>query len=642
MTNRALHSVILATIVVVLLVQAVNGATLRIVRGNDQITIDNDVPFLQLRDAAKATVTKGAEVSHLQADGSVEIVLEKDSKVSHLRADGSSKIVLEKDSVVSHLTLSGNSVLRVSGGSVGCLTLEGNSQAHIRDINIIGGFIVPGVSINGRAIVYTSGVSLHIYANNLAFSEGKLTGNWSSGERFLIWMIECIGPLNGGTYRKPQSLPTQLVAHELPDPSFDCNKAITTAEKIVCADEKLSHLDKQLSQTYKQVLAVSSNVNEVRQSQRNWLIGHRNKCTDKACLEKAYDRRISEIVKGTMTNAKAQAICNTIVGAVNDGTIMKRFESFRAATQKEQKILKESQPDLSNFYVVSRALKINSKGNVRTIGLIQGGGTCSACYIIDIAAKETERYPPDDDKERLRWAGWGECDYFLFVDGEPIIMTGNFGWGESSASLVTWLAPDGAKRALCYLGPSGEIKTNTVHNEDLDLCQAVTAGSVKSLPWPEPVSVAQEKLYEAGIRADSGKGVVMDIDMDGKKEMIALFDYVSSAGCGSFHQWLLELTSDGQSVAKSQLSDILKSKEWGPIKGAPDNDLLFSVKLFLYKEKPYILGRGNQLSAEVVSVWGSQQRVWCEYQLLPQHEIEVFYPIETWPLRVESSTGPTK
>lgn len=464
-----------------------------------------------------------------------------------------------------------------------------------------------------------------------------------SDSRF--WIIERIGSRNNATYQKPQTLPTQLVAHELPGPSFDCNKATTAAEKTVCANEKLARLDKQLSQLYKQVLAASSNMDEVRLSQRNWLIGRRNKCTDKACLETAYASRISEIVKSTkwMTNAKAQAICSTIVGAVNDGTIGKRFQSFQAATQEEQKIWKESQPNLSMLYV-NQTLKINSNGYVRTLGLIQGGGTCGNCDIVDIAAKETALYLPDDEKERFRWAGWGQCDHFLFVDGEPIIVTGNFGWGASSASLVTWLAPDGAKRALCYLGPSGEIKTNTVRNEYSELCQAVTTGSVKSLPWSEPVSVAREKLDEAGIRSDSGNGVVADIDMDGKKETIVLFDYASGAGCGSYHQWLLELTSDKQSVAKSQLSDILKSKEWGPIKGARDNDPLFSVKLFQYKAKPYILGRGNESSAEVVSVWGRQRRIWCEYQLLAQHKIEVFYPVETWPMRVESSmdNGPTK
>lgn len=149
--------------------------------------------------------------------------------------------------------------------------------------------------------------------------------------------------------------------------------------------------------------------------------------------------------------------------------------------------------------------------------------------------------------------------------------------------------------------------------------------------------MAREKLVEAGIRSGSAKAAVTDINMDGKRERIVLFDYASGAGCGSFHQWLRELTPDGQSVAKSPLNNILKSKEWGPIKGARNNDPLFSVKLFQYRGKPYIFGRGNESSAEVASVWEHQKRIWCEYQLLIQHKVEVYYPVETWPTRAVSS-----
>lgn len=117
--------------------------------------------------------------------------------------------------------------------------------------------------------------------------------------------------------------------------------------------------------------------------------------------------------------------------------------------------------------------------------------------------------------------------------------------------------------------------------------------------------------------------------------MIALFNYASGAGCGSYHQWLMELSENTEFVPKTLLNDILRSREWGPIKGARERTPYFSLKLFQYKGKPYIFAQGKRTSAEVVSVWGNKERTWCEYELLPQHKVEVFYPVETWPTATE-------
>ncbi|EKD2720048.1 DUF1311 domain-containing protein [Escherichia coli] len=76
--------------------------------------------------------------------------------------------------------------------------------------------------------------------------------------------------------------------------SFDCNKASSDVEKIICSDHKLDRLDDYLSQNYK--IAMSPDMPEgskskIRESQIAWL-NKRNACTDAQCIEKMYSKQI--------------------------------------------------------------------------------------------------------------------------------------------------------------------------------------------------------------------------------------------------------------------------------------------------------------------------------------------------------------
>ena len=53
--------------------------------------------------------------------------------------------------------------------------------------------------------------------------------------------------------------------------SFDCTKAKTNVEKMICADPELSALDEKLNQVYKEALTKSNNKNKLIQEQREWI-----------------------------------------------------------------------------------------------------------------------------------------------------------------------------------------------------------------------------------------------------------------------------------------------------------------------------------------------------------------------------------
>ena len=79
--------------------------------------------------------------------------------------------------------------------------------------------------------------------------------------------------------------------------SFDCAKAGSAIEKMICASGDVAQLDGALAALYKQTLAAASNTEVVKSQQRDWLRKVRNACATPDCLALAYRQRIDELRK---------------------------------------------------------------------------------------------------------------------------------------------------------------------------------------------------------------------------------------------------------------------------------------------------------------------------------------------------------
>ncbi len=77
--------------------------------------------------------------------------------------------------------------------------------------------------------------------------------------------------------------------------SYDCAKASSRIENVICASTKVSMLDSKLADIYSMVIQQSSNVDAVRLAQRSWLKAVRNQCQDETCLINVYQMRIDAL-----------------------------------------------------------------------------------------------------------------------------------------------------------------------------------------------------------------------------------------------------------------------------------------------------------------------------------------------------------
>jgi uncharacterized protein len=77
--------------------------------------------------------------------------------------------------------------------------------------------------------------------------------------------------------------------------SFDCGKAASEVEKLICGNEELSRLDESLNKAYLKALERPDIRQKMIESQRQWLKNERNACKNEDCLKKAYETRIKEL-----------------------------------------------------------------------------------------------------------------------------------------------------------------------------------------------------------------------------------------------------------------------------------------------------------------------------------------------------------
>jgi len=77
--------------------------------------------------------------------------------------------------------------------------------------------------------------------------------------------------------------------------SFDCSKASSLFEKTVCDSPSISLLDEELADVYKKAKAASTDPVNLKTEQLEWIKEARRCQSDRYCIERSYNKRISEL-----------------------------------------------------------------------------------------------------------------------------------------------------------------------------------------------------------------------------------------------------------------------------------------------------------------------------------------------------------
>jgi uncharacterized protein len=95
--------------------------------------------------------------------------------------------------------------------------------------------------------------------------------------------------------------------------SFDCSKARSTNEHLICDDRALSRLDDQLGELYRKAKAVAvdpSAFAKLNEAEYRWREAH---CADRKCLSAWYERRFAQL---TQISVSGRVPSLSTVGAI--------------------------------------------------------------------------------------------------------------------------------------------------------------------------------------------------------------------------------------------------------------------------------------------------------------------------------------
>lgn len=77
--------------------------------------------------------------------------------------------------------------------------------------------------------------------------------------------------------------------------SFNCSKAESQVERLICSTPVLSRLDEELAVVYREALSKVDDPAGLRVLQRSWINNTRNRCIDPQCIESAYRMRLVDL-----------------------------------------------------------------------------------------------------------------------------------------------------------------------------------------------------------------------------------------------------------------------------------------------------------------------------------------------------------
>lgn len=263
--------------------------------------------------------------------------------------------------------------------------------------------------------------------------------------------------------------------------SFNCDKAQSKVEKLICSDAELSSIDNNLAKAYKDALAKRNSVEmeKLKSSQKYWLKHTRNVCDDLLCLKQAYSIRLSELVGSnsslpslsTTSSNQNEDFCKSVEKIISSKEAIKATAS-RQVTMDEAAVLKSSGLaffDLPSDYSSGiEVIDIDNDGKQEVFAFdISGTGRYATMAAFDLPAGKNKSKPVHELFSGD--AGVLSDPYFIrYGDKNYLVTSGDDGTGR----IVSEVKRTG-KTFSQILRCVSEVKTKVVSACESPACKAL-------------------------------------------------------------------------------------------------------------------------------------------------------------------------
>ena len=95
-------------------------------------------------------------------------------------------------------------------------------------------------------------------------------------------------------------------------PSFDCSRANSTVNKLICSTPELSALDRELAEMFQNMSGQAAfDAKALRREEDAWLADMHRRCNDAACIRTAYQQRLAQLRERSLRAASPAAYAET-------------------------------------------------------------------------------------------------------------------------------------------------------------------------------------------------------------------------------------------------------------------------------------------------------------------------------------------
>lgn len=318
--------------------------------------------------------------------------------------------------------------------------------------------------------------------------------------------------------------------------SFDCTKAQSNIEHVICGNPEISRLDDELSVSYKSALQDQKHFDSVKSAQKKWM-KERNACSDETCLVNTYKARIAQlssnnnmkdgqIVRYDDPDAKA---CQEVVGHMNRGTLNHLKAPISGIDPSGEAYWSV---DLNNDGILDH-LVILVEGTMRINTALARSGKGGAGDTMG-----------------------GDVDYDLRLDvlnagGRYYVFDGSKLWN---------LTKQGKFQSVCLFRQAGEPVVELIAGKENSVCAVLKSSQeIRYVSYVLEHALGnalpnEERFYSMSPKSGFAR---VDINNDGVEENVIQLEYISSAGRGCEATYLAVTDETKSTIPETELNKLL-------------------------------------------------------------------------------------
>ncbi len=389
--------------------------------------------------------------------------------------------------------------------------------------------------------------------------------------------------------------------------SFDCTRAATKMEKLICSDAQLSKSDEDLAATYSKVLIEAADPAAIKKQQREWLADVRKRCDEVVCIRNAYTLRITQLASiKTTTNRTTRVNVSNI-------------EACRLLADSYNNLGSTSAP---NSIVNPTSVETTPEELNRIFGKDSELWTAREYWSLDF----------DND---------GILDHFtISVDGTMRVSTGYFLSGKKGSTIKEISDSENGNLDLSVLAVGnqyyvvssvdqklGKLWYVSKKHEFVPVCEFKVGKSAFGLDMgkdnpvcskiqPDKIDYVNFNLKHSLNVPHEGRFLLktpreglakVDIDNDGQPDNVVRVDFEHGAGRGCKTIYLAVTNENRTSIPDTKLNKLLLEKlggEWcGP-----------ELNVFELDGKTYVDANGDDNSHTIYLIKADNAEKICEYQ----------------------------